>query len=371
MILSYKNILTQQLNAIFDEALEKKIFLGAAVGISLWNGSEYENLIFNFGFAHRHPVKVKISNDVYFDLASLTKPLATVPALLSLMEKNEISWNSTLSEIFLHQIPEDKAFINIKQLMSHCSGLPDHVEYFKKLLKIPKNKRKKTIFNWILQEKLKFIPGTDILYSDLGFMLLGFIIEKLSGKNLDKCIKKIYSPFSLQNSLIFTANKKKKDLLYAATATSLWTGKMLSGEVHDDNCRAMEGVAGHAGLFGTIEGVLQWCQYFLSQFKDRTQHPFYNNELLRMAVKKEGMSAWTPGFDTPSLTGSTSGQFFSTASFGHLGFTGTSFWIDPDKELIIVLLTNRVFFKDNHELMKRFRPLFHDTVMRCLQMDKK
>lgn len=367
MIFFNKNSLSYRLNTVFLHALDKNVFPGAAVGISLWNGNNYSKYIYNYGLSQSCPIPIKLTRGTFFDLASLTKALATVPALLSLMEDNKILWNSTMKKIFQDEIPEDKAQITIKQLMSHCSGLPAHNEYFKKLLKLKESEKRKSLFTWILQEKLKYLPGTDFVYSDLGFILLGFIIEKISGKSLDEYVKeKIYKPLHLQNELVFAEKEKRKDFFCAATETCPWTGKILSGRVHDDNCRAMGGVAGHAGLFGTIDGVVHWCEQLLSQIKGRTKHPSYGNENLRKAVTKDGISNWTPGFDTPSVTGSSSGQFFSASSFGHLGFTGTSFWIDPQKELIIVLLTNRVHSSKQNELIKKFRPFFHDTVMRCL-----
>jgi CubicO group peptidase (beta-lactamase class C family) len=362
-----KNSLSQRLYTIFSYALDKKVFPGAAVGISVWNGNNYDRNIYYYGLAQTYPENIKLTKDTFFDLASLTKALATVPALLSLMEEKKISWALNLATIFQDEIPKDKAQITIKNLMSHCSGLPAHNEYYKQLLKQTNIEKKKLLFTWILQEKLIHLPGTDFVYSDLGFILLGFIIEKISGKSLDEYVKeKIYNPLYLQNKIIFAQKEKRKDFIYAATEKCPWTGKILSGMVHDDNCRAMGGVAGHAGLFGTVEGVVQWCEHLLSQVKGRSNHPSYGNENLRKAVTKKGSFGWTSGFDTPSITGSSSGHFFSASSFGHLGFTGTSFWIDPQKELLVVLLTNRVHPSKENVLIKKFRPFFHDTVMRCL-----
>jgi serine-type D-Ala-D-Ala carboxypeptidase len=361
-----KTSLNQRLYTIFSYALDKKVFPGGVVGISLWNGENYDRNIYYYGMAQTIPECIKLTKNTFYDLASLTKVMATVPSLLSLMEDNKLHWDLNLSKIFLDAIPEDKSQITIKQLMSHCSGLPAHNEYYKLLLK-QTDSEKKILLNWILQEKLISAPGTDFVYSDLGFILLGFIIEKISGKSLDEYVKeKIYNPLYLQNKIIFAQKEKRKDFIYAATEKCPWTGKILSGMVHDDNCRAMGGVAGHAGLFGTIEGVVQWCEHLLSQVKGRSCHPSYGNEKLRKAITKEGYFGWTSGFDTPSVMGSSSGHFFSASSFGHLGFTGTSFWIDPQKEILVVLLTNRVHPSKKNELIKKFRPFFHDTVMRCL-----
>ncbi len=371
MIFLNNKKLSQRLYVIFSYYLDRAVFPGAAVGISLWSGYKYSNFIYHYGLAQSSPKRISLTRETVFDLASLTKPLATVPALLSLMKEGKLSWDTTLDQIFPAKIPEDKKNITIQQLMSHCSGLPAHRDYFKKLLTVKEGAREKFLFNRIREEKLLYPSGTDFVYSDLGFILLGFIIEQVSAKNLEEYIReKIYRPLDLHNSLFFAEKQKEKGHVYAATSVCPWTAEMLSGRVHDDNCRAMGEVAGHAGLFGTIDGVVQWCEHLLSQIKEREGHPSYDNENLRKAVTKEGNSAWTCGFDTPSTTGSSSGKFFSPSSFGHLGYTGTSFWIDPQKELIIVLLTNRVHQGNNKDLIKRFRPLFHDTVMGCLQTGK-
>lgn len=341
------------------------------MGISQWNGKKYDKYINIYGLAQLYPTKTKLTQNTFFDLASLTKALATVPALLALMQEGKIAWDLNLDHIFKEEIPEDKKKIKINQLMSHCAGFPAHREYFKKLLEIKESDKKNILLKWIFEEDLIYIPGTNYKYSDLGFLLLGLIIEKESGENLENYTKeKIFKPINLHNNLFF-AEKEHNNFNYAATETCSWTGKMLSGKVHDNNCRALGGVAGHAGLFGTIEGVVQWCEYLLSQIKGRINHPYYRSENLRKAVKKN-ITNWTLGFDTPSISGSSSGRFFSKSSFGHLGYTGTSFWIDPQKELIVVLLTNRVHSNNkNNFLIKNFRPLFHDTIISCLYDNKK
>ncbi len=371
MIILNENSLSQRLYAIFLSSLDKKVFPGATVGISQWNGSEYCHFYYNYGLAQSSPSKIKITLETFFDLASLTKALATIPALLSLIEEEKISWYSTLQEIFGNEIEEDKKQINIRQLMSHSSGLPSHKEYFRKLIKVKKSEQKKLLFTSIVKEKLIYLPGRDVIYSDLGFMLLGLIIEKISGRNLEDYIQeKIYKPLNLDNSLFYGKKGSVEGQIYAATEICPWSGQMLSGRVHDDNCRALGGVAGHAGLFGNIDGVVQWCEHILSQIKGRTIHPSFGNEILREAMIKVGNSSWTSGFDTPSIKGSSSGRFFSPLSIGHLGYTGTSFWIDPQKDIVVVLLTNRVHSSaNNNELIRKFRPLFHDTVMRCLQRE--
>ena len=142
------------------------------------------------------------------------------------------------------------------------------------------------------------------------------------------------------------------------------------GLVHDDNCRALGGVAGHAGLFGSAEGVLNLCKEYLNLYHHRKSRLPLLPETFRKACAQVGNSEWSSGFNLVSPTDSSSGSYFSSKSIGHLGFTGVSFWIDVDKELVVSLLTNRVRQGDDAQAIKKMRPALHDLVVCCLQ-DKK
>jgi serine-type D-Ala-D-Ala carboxypeptidase len=352
------------LNELLVTALSNGVFPGAAVGFSQWNGKEYERSMKHYGYSQLIPEKKTLKPTDFFDLASLTKPLTTVPVLLSLFEKKSIHLTTTLGEIFSF-CPSDKKKITLEKLMSHCSGLPAHREYYHILVNFPEKERKRVLLYKILNEKLENKSGVTHCYSDLGFILLGLIIEKITGEGLDVLgYKIIYTPLRLHNELFFADTSKDKDKVYACTERCPWSQKMLCGSVHDDNCRAMGGVAGHAGLFGTLNGVILFCEQLLDQWQGRGQHPAYANKLLEKVLTRVGGSTWTLGFDTPSQKGSSSGIFFSERSVGHLGFTGTSFWIDPEKECVAVLLTNRVHPSRDNEMIRQFRPLLHDILMR-------
>jgi CubicO group peptidase (beta-lactamase class C family) len=131
----------------------------------------------------------------------------------------------------------------------------------------------------------------------------------------------------------------------------------------------MNGVSGHAGLFGTVQGVLEMVVHILNRWRGREEHPLYSNTLLQKALTRQyNDQTWCLGFDTPSPTESSGGSYLSKESVGHLGFTGTSFWIDPEKDMVIVLLTNRVYPSRDNEKIKQFRPLLHDTVFRAMKI---
>jgi CubicO group peptidase (beta-lactamase class C family) len=282
-----------------------------------------------------------------------------------------ISLDEPLSSLLQEKTDKE---ITLQYLLGHASGLPAHREYYKELVRYPRAARKDIMTEWILKEELQFKPGSQTLYSDLGFILLGRIVEIQSRQSLDSFVAdKVMKPLGLENKIFYIPlNDKRsqdltKDRVFAATEKCPWRHKVLCGEVHDDNCHALGGVAGHAGLFGDIQSVLRLTTFILDMWLGDAVHPNINNEDLHRCMARQkigGSNTWGLGFDTPSEKGSSGGRFLSAASVGHLGFTGTSFWIDKEKNLVIVLLTNRVHPKRDNEGIKGFRPLFHDTVVK-------
>jgi len=352
-----------QLEKFFTNACNNNVFSCGAVAFSKWKNNDYNRFRKYYGFAQLKPCKKKLLENCFFDLASLTKALTTVPVLLSLFENDSLKPETGLGEIF-SDCPVDKREITIKQLMSHCSGFAAHREYFNELICIPEQDRKKHLLKTILSEKLQFQIGDSHCYSDLGFMLLGLIIEKITDKSISELSASVlYTPLKLEKHLIFPNSSEKHTNTYVDTGKCSWSKKQLSGLVHDENCRALGGVAGHAGLFGTLHGVMEFCEQLLNQWKGRAQHPSFSNKLLQDAFQRVGDSSWAMGFDMVSPKASSAGSFFSEKSIGHLGFTGTSFWIDPEKECIVVLLTNRVYYGYENWDIKKFRPVLHDILM--------
>ena len=353
----------EKINDLFVTALNNNVFPCAAFAFSKRSEGAYDRVMHYHGYVESVADKRELKEDHFFDLASLTKPLATVPLLLALFEKKVLHPETRLSNIFSN-CPADKREITIRQLMSHSAGLVAHRKYFIELKDVSEKNRKEILLRRIFEEKLYAKPGKKQCYSDLGFILLGFIIEKVTGRELDYLSEKIiYAPLKLQKELFFPSSSKKHTHAYVSTGKCLWSNKKLYGVVHDDNCRVIGGVAGHAGLFGTLQGVVKLCEQLLDQWRDRAQHPAYSNKLLQEIFNRVGGSAWTMGFDMVAEQGSSAGNFFSSESVGHLGFTGTSFWIDPEKDCIVVLLTNRVYYGRENWKIKEFRPIFHDLVM--------
>ncbi len=232
-------------------------------------------------------------------------------------------------------------------------------------------KTKKQVYQAIFRETLASPPGEACFYSDLGFIVLGMLVEKSTSMRLDEYYKQVItSPLNLSNEVLFLPVNGVTDIgreRIAATEYCDWRGRIVQGEVHDENCWLMGGIAGHAGLFGTLRGVLGLCEYLLDAWKERRPTSVVPNALIRQAMEtNHHKGTWCLGFDTPTVGKSSSGVFFSQGSVGHLGFSGTSFWIDPEKEIVIVLLTNRIHPSRKNEKIRQFRPFFHNYLMERL-----
>jgi CubicO group peptidase (beta-lactamase class C family) len=202
-------------------------------------------------------------------------------------------------------------------------------------------------------------------------MLLGMIVERITEQSLaDFCEKALFAPLGaapLGYRAIGSGNTPD-DPVYsiAPTEEDPWRGRIVCGEVHDENAYAMGGIAGHAGLFGTARAVLAVSSTWLAAYHGRDS--LLDRTLVRRFVARQQFipaSSWAIGWDTPSAS-SSSGRYFSPASFGHLGYTGTSLWIDPSQELEVVLLSNRVHPTRRNERIRLFRPQIHDLVYREL-----
>ena len=231
------------------------------------------------------------------------------------------------------------------------------------------------IFARVHSEPLAAAPGEKACYSDLGFILLGEVVERLTGKRLDRfCHDEIFAPLGLASTFFVDvgppsgAPHPKSVHTLAATEDCPWRGKILCGEVHDDNAFAMGGVAGHAGLFSSAPDIHRFLR-FLGRCRDGAEPDF-----LPGAVVREFLEAERPlpgqthvlGWDTPSPEGSSSGACFSARTVGHLGFTGTSIWWDMERDVHVILLTNRVHPSRDNDVIREFRPRVHDAAMEAL-----
>lgn len=369
-----KNQLNIYIEAACRQGLSQGVFGGVSARVSVGKEKARYQGCFSGGLTRLDGQGVALGEQTRFDLASLTKPLATTLSILHLIGLGKLEWEQTCLPLLERAIPQEKKGITLSQLLSHCSGLPAYRPYFEKYRPEVQLRGSFELLKQIIAEPLEFLPGSRCQYSDLGFILLGAIVEKISGQSLAEFFRQtIADPLHLGDELCFLPQGQRLPLprdLIAATEDCPWRHRVLQGEVHDEHCWLMGGVAGHAGLFGTSGGVLRLGERILDCWQDRSSHPAFTNSLLQqLLTSKHPSGSWCLGFDTPSPGSSSSGSFFSPGSVGHLGFTGTSLWIDPQRDIVVVLLTNRVHPSRDNIKIRQFRPFFHDYLMQRIVAD--
>jgi CubicO group peptidase (beta-lactamase class C family) len=260
------------------------------------------------------------------------------------------------------------ADITLGQLLDHTSGLVAWRPYFQVLKTLPATKRRPRLVELLLAEPLTAVPGNRFCYSDLGYLLLGEIVAAVSGERLDRYFKKrLLAPLAIEDLFFADLSQPLPFAAERVAATELcpWRGQLLKGRVHDDNAWILGGVAGHAGLFGTAAAVGDSLDYLLRTYHGDDTGPL-SPAVLRRAWRRERGTPHGLGFDFPAVKNSSAGSRFSFNSVGHLGFTGTSFWVDLPRRITVVLLTNRVHPTRYHGAIQVFRPLLHDAIMDAL-----
>ncbi len=312
-----------------------------------------------------------MEKDIPFDLASLTKPLATTLAVMNLADRGALDLDASLSYLIKPFHWQNKAGITPRLLLSHSSGLEEWKPFYRDLVKYSPAERKPALRRMIMEKPLKKAPKKATLYSDLGFMLLEWIIEEISGKELpgflDAAFYKLpgMQPLFLgQAPSPFAFDRE----IFAATEYCHWRKEIVQGHVHDENAHALGGYSGHAGLFGTAQAVFNLSNMLVKIYNGDSQGPISPRTVREFFSRQEIVpgSTWALGWDTPSRQNSSSGRLFSSQAVGHTGFTGTSIWIDLERDIKVILLTNRVHPSRSNEKIRKFRPEIHDLVMKEL-----
>ena len=355
---------------LLDQGVAKGVFPGATAALSWRCGSTQKRSFAVAGCKDSRYPKQRITKNTFFDLASLSKPLATTLIIYSLLAQKSVSLDTILSRVFTSDLPLDKGAITVGQLLSHSSGLIGYKPFFEKFKPAIRGDNKQRLLQYIFDEPLEYVPESRCLYSDLGFILLGHLVEQVTGISLEKnFIERISTPLGLEKNIFYIplTGSRIDPENYASTEDCPWRGRVMRAEVHDEHSWLMNGVSGHAGLFGTVSGVLSLCEAVLESRQGENDSFSWSTMVASGLQKQYPDQTWCLGFDTPSPEGSSGGNFLSPESVGHLGYAGTSFWIDPEKELVIVLLTNRVNPIRENTAIRQFRPYFHDTLIQQLQ----
>ena len=322
-----------------DDIVEPHIAHGETPGAVVLFGHQDETLFLKaYGWRSLEPERERLSIDTIFDLASLTKVVATTPAIMMLCEQGKLALMDPVSKYIPEFGRNNKKWITIRDLLTHYSGLPAD-------LKLSKRRQisSRSLLTKIYQVRPVCSPGQRFIYSDLGFVVLGKIVERVSGQSLDRFVQvHLLQPLAMDSSGFLP---KAADRCHIAPTERLSDGSILRGQVHDPLASRLGGVAGNAGLFSSARDLAKFCEMMLGEgFTNRCR-------ILRKETVSKMTSVQSPagkpnfrglGWDIQSTYSSVKGNFFSASSYGHTGFTGTSIWIDPSSQTYLIILTNRV-----------------------------
>ena len=294
------------------------------------------------------------TEDTLFDLASLTKVLATTPLVMQALERGRYGLDDPIADHVSAWRGDDRRAVTIRDLLAHCSGLPAYRPLYLR------ERGDEAFLRVIAALSFDYAPRSRHVYSDLDMMLLGFMLG--GSAELPRALTTMLGQMGVVDPLQYRPPALWQKRI-APTAFDRWRGRLLVGEVDDANGWALDGVSGHAGLFGTASAVGSFARHLL-QILDGRVGLFQRDTVVEFATRRSEIpdSSRALGWDT-MLPTSSCGTKMSSRSFGHTGFTGTSLWIDPDRGIYVVLLTNRVHPDRLNGMIAGIRPAFHDAVI--------
>lgn len=327
-----------EIDRIMHQAIRDSVFPGGVVSV-IRRGK----LVYNeaFGYHDYQKERAVRGSDIY-DIASLTKPIATTAAIMMLTDREQLSLDTPVADYFEEFAGDSaRAAVTIRHLLNHTSGLPAFRTYVDEL------RTREEILQAIRREPLIHSPGETVVYSDLGFILLAEIAAQEAGRSLDAFLnQELYYPMGMTDT-VFKPRRRGWRTLRRIPPTemdTIYRNRMIQGDVHDERAYYMGGVAGHAGLFSTGEDISRFAQMLLWNGQYSGTRFIDSASVADFTARRPGQMGRALGFDLKSREGfTTAGQLASDATYGHLGFTGSSFWIDPERELAVVLLTNRTY----------------------------
>jgi CubicO group peptidase (beta-lactamase class C family) len=346
---------------LLRNAVVERAFPGAALAIT-HRGA----LVASHGFGRftYDPASPDVQADTVYDLASVTKVVAATTMAMILYERGLLHLDASIAELLPEFIglgpanqSEKRSAVTVRMLLAHSSGLPAYVKLFET------SHSREELFRAACATPLAVPPGTQSEYSDIGFILLGEILSRLANEPLDAFThREIFVPLGIERTR-FCPPPDWRNAIPPTEDDQLFRRRIIQGEVNDENASVMGGVSGHAGLFAPATDVARFAECML-----REGSPTFKRAIVELFTLREVTPPGTSralGWDTPSEP-STSGSYFSPRSFGHLGFTGTSLWIDPERQLSVTLLSNRTWPDRGSRAIRQVWPLLHDAIVEAL-----
>jgi CubicO group peptidase (beta-lactamase class C family) len=361
--------------AILREAIAERAFPGASIAVThrghlvalkALGHFTYDAVAPSFSRSLRGDgdFDFEVSPSTLFDLASLTKVVATTPMAMLLYQRGLLDLDAPVAAIvpeFIFDAEKDprRRKVTLRMLLAHSSGLPAYEKLFLKA------RTRDELLHAAFITPLAADPGARAEYSDIGFIILGIALERLADESLDRfCQREIFAPLTMTNTTFNPPAEIRKQIPPTCDDRT-FRNRIIQGEVQDENASVLGGVAAHAGLFSTAPDLAKFAHSMLNGGS-----PIPRPETVSLFTRRESAPAATSrtlGWDTPSSP-SQSGKYFSPQSFGHLGYTGTSLWIDPARQLSITLLTNRTWPDCLNHAIKQIRPRFHDAIIESLNL---
>jgi CubicO group peptidase (beta-lactamase class C family) len=343
--------------ALLKNAVAERVFPAASVAITHKGKLVAQKAFGRFTY---EPDAPETTSDSIFDLGSITKIVATTSMAMILYELGLLDLDMpavALVPEFAAENPRNPE-VTIRMLLAHCSGLPAREKLFLEA------RNREELLAAAFATPLTADPGATTEYSDIGFIILGTALERLAEEPLDSfCRREVFGPLGMLHTA-FRPPASWHDSIPPTVDDRAFRQRVIRGEVYDENASVMGGVASHAGLFATAGDLAIFANAMLEGGR-----PILRPETLAVFTRRETSPAGTSralGWDTPSAP-SQSGKYFSEHSFGHLGYTGTSLWIDPERQLSVTLLTNRTWPDSDNQAIKQLRPKFHDAVVEALE----
>jgi beta-N-acetylhexosaminidase len=347
----------EEVDRVLEHFLDEGAFPGGVVAVG-----HRGNLV------HLHPFgrlsydedAPEVEENTIYDLASLTKVVATTTMAMILVDEGRLDLDAKVQDFLPLFKGPGKDEVTVRHLLTHSSGIDWWAPLYEEL------EGPEEYLQRIQSMELVYEPGTDSKYSDLGIILLGEILSRVAGQPLEEFVReRVFEPLAMTDTLF----RPGEDLLsrIAPTEFDTWRGRVIRGEVHDENAFALGGVAPHAGLFSTAGDLSRFTQMLINGGV-LEHHRIVARETVELFTRRAGAGDSTRalGWDTKSPEKSSAGSFFSDRSFGHTGFTGTSIWVDPERELFVILLTNRVHPTRDNQLIREVRPAVADAVVKAL-----
>jgi len=340
---------------ILEKAIAARVFPAGSLAVTFRGELVAHKALGRFTY---DPASPGVTTASLFDLASLTKVLATTAMAMIIYERGLLDLEAPVTAIVPEFADNDaRREVTLRMLLAHSSGLPAYEKLFLHA------QARERLLQAAFATPLTASPGRRAEYSDIGFIILGVVLERLADESLDAfCQREIFGPLGMTHTT-FNPTQALKDSIAPTAEDHTFRHRIIQGEVQDENASVLGGIAGHAGLFSTAEDLAIFAHAMLNG-----GHPILRSSTVELFTRRECVPEGTSralGWDTPSAP-SQSGKYFSSRSFGHLGYTGASLWIDPDRQLSITLLTNRTWPDCQNHTIKQVRPAFHDAVLEAL-----